>query len=252
MAAAGSGAFDRDRAGGVHLPARPVRRMGALRHPGRLRLRHRHRGRPGRSDRRHLVRGRGVRLSGGSHQLRVRLAAVRVHAPLPRRARRPRRHLPVPAHGPRGGRETRIPAHVHAEALVRPGRKRPARQLQPGGRGRRQRLRRPFAGGRTLHPRPAMRRGTHAPPPLDVRAARAHRQLLPAAASGEPRRLLGQLGLRPPRRHGAHPRRAGSGDADRAPAGRRRGQPLRGGGDGAAGRTAGGRERVPAPTGGDR
>ena len=63
-----------------------------------------------------------------------------------RRARCPRRHLPVPDHGPRGGRETRLPADVHAQATLRPGRERPARQLQPGRRRGRQRVRGSLAG----------------------------------------------------------------------------------------------------------
>ena len=119
MAAGGPHSLPRHRARGLRLRARFRRRLGALRHPRRLRLRHRQRRRPRRPGRRHLVAGAGLRLPAGGDQLRVRLAAVRVHAALPGRARRHRRHLPVQADGARGRGEAGLPAQLHAEAALR-------------------------------------------------------------------------------------------------------------------------------------
>ena len=98
---------------------------------------------------------------------------------------------------------------------------RPARELLDGGRRRPQRLLRPERRARPRRRRPAERRRALRAPPGARRAVRPDGQRLPPAAARHARRLLGELGRRPPQREQPDAGRGGDRDARREP-GRRR------------------------------
>ena len=136
-------------------------------------------------------------------------------------------------------------AHLHRQAVRRPRRQRLPRESVAARRPGRERAARSVGRGRTLDAGQAVHRRHAGALRIDRRHLRADGQRLQAAQAGAAGRLLGQLGLRPPRCLGAGAGRARRRHAARAPDVGRRGQSV----SGDRRRSPGGPARRSAPTG---